>query len=287
VRPKEILQLFRETSRAWSADKAPRMGAALAYYAAFSIAPLLIIAIGITSAFFGEQDARVDVVGELRHTLGEPAAQAIDDLLKQTHSSSGSTLPTVVGFVVLLFGASGVFVELQDALNTIWKVAPPQGLGLLSLLRYRMVSFSVVLATGFLLLVSLAVSTALSGLSGFLTPATLVGGVDFWQGVNLLVSFVFITLLFGMIFKLLPDTPVAWRDVWVGAAVTALLFTLGKYLLGLYLGMSSTTSAFGAAGSLVLLLLWVYYSSQILLFGAEFTRAYSTLRRNRHPAGGR
>jgi membrane protein len=242
------------------------MGAALAYYTVFSLAPLLLIAIGIASAVFGEEAAGGKIVEQIEQTVGTPAARAIQEMLKHTHESSGHALPTVVGILVLLFGASGVFVELQDALNTVWKVKPELGQGLLPWLRDRLMSFSVVLGTGFLLLVSLVVSAALSALNNFLTPASLPGGVYLWQGVNLLVSFAFITLLFGVIFKLLPDAPVAWRDVWVGAAVTALLFTLGKYLLGLYLGRSGTTSAFGAAGSLVLLLLWVYYSSQILLF---------------------
>lgn len=273
--PKEIWQLVKQAGSAWSEDRAPRMGAALAYYAVFSIAPLLLIAIGIASAVFGEEAASGKIVEEIGHTVGQPAAQAIQEILKHTHESSGSTLPTIVGFAVLLFGASGVFVELQDALNTIWKVEEKPGRPFLNLVRDRLVSFSVVLGTGFLLLVSLILSTALSFLNSLLTPASLPGGVNLWEGIHVLVSFSFITLLFGLIFKLLPETAVSWRDVWIGAVVSALLFTVGKYLLGLYLGFSSTTSAFGAAGSLVLILLWVYYSSQILLFGAEFAYAYS------------
>jgi membrane protein len=288
MKPKEILDLFKAAGRGWSDDKAPRMGAALAYYTVFSLAPLLIIAIGIASAsaVFGEQEAREEIVRQIQDTGGKPAAEAIARMLKQTHDSSGATLTTLVGFVVLLFGASGVFVELQDALNTIWKVQPRPGQGLLVLLRDRLVSFTVVLSTGFLLLVSLVVSTALSALNHFFTLTSLAGNASFWQGINSLVTVSFITLLFGLIFKLLPDAPVAWGDVWIGAAVTALLFTAGKYLLGLYLALSSTTSAFGAAGSLVLILLWVYYSSQILLFGAEFTYAYSTRKGSRAAAGG-
>jgi membrane protein len=275
MQAKAVWELLKETFGAWSDDKVPRMGAALAYYTVFSIAPLLIIVIGIASTVFGEQAARGELVGQIRQTVGEPAARAIEEMLKQTHNTSGGTLPTVLGFVVLLFGASGVFVELQDALNTIWKVEPKSGQGLLLLCRDRLLSFSVVLGTGFLMLVSLAVSAALAALGKFVTPVSLPGGVYFWQGVNVLVSFVFITVLFGLIFKLLPDTPIRWRDVRVGAVATALLFTAGKYLLGLYLGRSGTTSAFGAAGSLVVILLWVYYSSQILLLGAEFTCIYS------------
>jgi membrane protein len=278
MKPKEIWELVKDAGRAWSDDRAPRMGAALAYYAVFSLAPLLLIAIGIAGAVRGEQAARGEIVGQIEQTVGKPAAEAIQGMLKSAWDAEGSTLPTLVGFAVLLFGASGVFVELHDALNTIWKVPPKPGQGFLRLLRDRLLSFTVVLGTGFLLLVSLIVSAALAALSHFLTPDSLPGGVYLWQGVNILVSFCFIALLFAMIFKLLPDTRVAWRDVWVGAALTALLFTAGKYLLGLYIGQSGVTSTFGAAGSLVLVLLWVYYSAQILLFGAEFAYAYSKRR---------
>jgi membrane protein len=278
MKAKAVWQLLKQTFSAWSDDKVSRMGAALAYYTVFSIAPLLIIVIGIASAVFGEQAAKGEISGQIRQTVGEPAATAIEDMLKDTHNTTGGALPTVVGFAMLLFGASGVFVELQDALNTIWKVQPKPGQGLVTFLLDRLLSFTVVLGTGFLLLVSLVVSEALSALNHFVSSVSLPGGAYLWQGINLVVSFGFITLLFGLIFKILPDTPIRWRDVWVGALVTALLFTLGRYLLGLYLGRSSTTSAFGAAGSLVVILLWVYYSSQILLLGAEFTRIYSRYR---------
>jgi membrane protein len=278
MRPTQIWELVKDAGRAWNEDRAPRMGAALAYYAVFSLAPLLIIAIGIAGAVRGEQAARGEIVDQIEQTVGKPAAEAIQGMLKSAWDANGSTLPTIVGFAVLLFGASGVFVELHDALNTIWKVPPKPGQGFLQLLRERLLSFTVVLGTGFLLLVSLIVSAALSALNHVLTPDALPGGFYLWQGVNVLVSLCFITLLFGMIFKLLPDTPVAWRDVWVSAALTALLFTGGKYLLGLYIGKSGVTSTFGAAGSLVLILLWVYYSSQILLFGAEFAYAYARRR---------
>jgi membrane protein len=272
---KAFFQLLKETFSAWDEDKCPRLGAALAYYTIFSIAPLLIIGIGITGFVFGEQAARGEIVGQIESAVGQPAAMAIEEMLKNTHAEGSYTFAAVVGIVLLLFGASGVFIQLQDALNTIWKVAPKPDRGIRGIVRDRLLSFMVVLGTGLLLLVSLVISATLAALSKFLTPAALPGGTYLWQGINGLISFLLITLLFALIYKVLPDVRIAWRDVWVGAIVTALLFTLGKYLIGLYLGRSSTTSAFGAAGSLVVILVWVYYSSQLLLFGAEFTRVYA------------
>jgi membrane protein len=195
--------------------------------------------------------------------------------LKNTQETGGGSLAAVAGFAILLFGATGVFVQLQDALNTIWKVTPKPGRPLLTMVRDRLLSFALVMGSSFLVLVSLAVSAALAAVHRFLPPSTTPGDTHVWQVINGLVSFAFCTLLFALIYKILPDVRIAWRDVWVGAAVTALLFTAGKYLLSLYLGQGSTTSAFGAAASLVIILLWVYYSAQILLFGAEFTRAYT------------
>lgn len=273
---KLVLELLRQTYHEWNEAKAPRLGAALAYYTVFSISPLLIIAIAIAGLVFGEEAARGGIVREIEGTVGRPVAEAIEGMLQQTHSTGSCTLTAVIGLIVLLAGATGVFIQLQDALNTIWKVEPKPDRGILGMLRDRFLSFTVVLGVGFLLLVSLVISAALAALSKFLTPEALPGGAYLWQVVNGVISFGLITLLFALIYKVLPDVPIRWRDVWVGAAVTALLFTLGKYLLGLYLGQSGAASAFGAAGSLILILLWVYYSSQILLFGAEFTRVYAT-----------
>jgi membrane protein len=274
-------QLLKQSFNEWYADKAPRLGAALAYYTIFSLAPLLLIAVALASMVFGDKAARGEIVGEIENTMGAPAATAIEEMLKRNYETGGSWPATITGLVLLFFGASGVFIELQDALNTIWKVAPRPGRGWLNMIRDRFVSFTVVLGTGFLLLVSLAVSAGLAALNRFLTPESVPGGTHLWQGLNALVSFGLITLLFAMIYKILPDVTVAWRDVWTGAAFTALLFTVGKHLIGLYLGQSSTASVFGAAGSLAIILVWVYYSSQILLFGAEFTRVYA-LRRGSH-----
>lgn len=271
-------RLLKEAGTAWSADKAPQMGAALAYYTAFSFAPLLLLAIGIASLVFGEEAARGGLLEKLEDTVGPLPAAAIESLLKNAHESGGGTGLTVVGVLTLLLGASGVFLQLQASFNTIWKVTDlPQRSGLLEWLRDRLFSIAAVLGTGFLLLVSLILSALVQAAGQYLTPASVPGGVAVWEGLNLLISFGFISFLFALLFKLLPDTAVTWRDVWLGAVLTAILFTLGKFLLGLYLGRSSVASTFGAAGSLVVVLVWVYYSSQIVLFGAEFSRAYAVL----------
>jgi membrane protein len=270
------VDLLRKTYSAWSDDKAPRLGAALAYYAVFSIAPLLVIAIAICGlAFGGEEAARQRVVDELRTAAGDAAAKASDGLLVGTSDQRAGRIATVVGAVTLLLGALGLFVQLQDALNTIWQVTPKPGRGILGVLRDRLLSFVIVLAVGLLLLAALVVSAALAAIDRFVTPGWLPGGVYLWQAANGLVSFGFATLFFAILYKVLPDVKIGWKDVGVGAAVTAALFTAGKFLLGLYLGRAGVASSYGAAGSLVILLLWVYYSSQIFLFGAEFTRVYA------------
>ncbi len=269
---KFFYDVIKTTAIDWVDDKVPQMGAALAYYTVFSIAPFLVIVISIAGLIFGEEASRTAIAGEIERTVGPEVAQAITELLKNSASPQGYTIATIVGVAVLLFGASGVFVQLQDSLNTIWKVVPKPGRGILGVLRDRFLSFAAVFGTGFLLLVSLAFSAGLSAVTRHLTSDTVPGGVLFWRVVNEGVSFVFITLLFALIYKVLPDAAIEWRHVWTGSAVTAVLFTIGKALIGVYLGQSGTTLAFGAAGSLVVILVWVYYSSQIILFGAEFTR---------------
>jgi membrane protein len=233
--------------------------------------------IGIAGLLFGQTQARDAILAQVQQTVGEPTASGIRDMLLAVHQSGHGTLATIVGVVVLVFGASGVFSELQDALNTIWKVTPKPGLGLWTVIRDRLLSIVVVLGTGFLLLVSLVVSAAFTAAENYLTPLAdrLPGGPSLWAYVNRLISLGFVTLLFALIYKLLPDARLRWRDVWVGAVGSALLFTLGKWLIGLYLGRSQFTSAYGAAASVIVVLTWVYYSAQILLFGAEFTRAYA------------
>jgi membrane protein len=249
------------------------MGAALAYYTAFSLAPLLLIAIAIASLVFHEA-ARERITAEIATTVGDSVADSVRKIMASSQGTGSGVTATIIGIVVLLFGASGVFVELQDSLNTIWGVEAKPGGGVKSFIVQRFLSFGMVLGTGFLLLVSLIISTALSAIGTFLT-AHLPGGVVLWQAVNLLVSFGIVTLLFALIFKVLPDVELGWKDVWVGAAITALLFTVGKYLLGLYIAHGSVASGYGAAGSLVIILFWVYYSAQILLYGAALTRVYA------------
>jgi membrane protein len=253
-------------------DKAPRLGAALAYYSVFSIGPLVLLAVGVASLVF--KDAQKEVVDEIKGTVGEPVAQALQQMLVQGQQTGWGTGATILGIVTLLFGASGVFGQLQDALDTVWKVAPKPGRGISGLIRDRFLSLTMVLGTGFLLLVSLVLTAGLSAVNTSLSHALPVAAV-FWQVVNQIVAFGVVTVLFAMIFRLLPDARIAWSDVWIGAVLTAALFSLGKFLLGWYLGREGVTSGFGAAGSLVVLLLWVYYSSLILLFGAEFTRVYA------------
>jgi membrane protein len=267
--------LLKDTFHKWNEDKVPRLGAALAYYSVFSIAPLLIIVIGVAGLIFGEDAAREDVVSEIEGTVGKPVAVAIQQMLANSSGTGQSTGATIIGIVTLLFGAAGVFGQLQDALNTVWKVEPKPGRGIWGIVRDRFVPLTMVLGTGFLLLVSLVISAGLSALNTSLSHS-LPGGAAWWQIVNLIVSFGVIVFLFALIYKYLPDAQIAWHDVWIGAILAALLITIGKFLLGWYLGQASTTSAFGAAGSLVVILLWVYYASQILLFGAEFTRAYAS-----------
>jgi membrane protein len=267
--------LLRQTYAEWSEDRVPRLAAALAYYTTFSLAPLLVVLIAIAGAIFGTEAVRGQLDDQIRTLLGQDAAKAVQDMVKSAtgHPSSG-VVATVLGTAALLFGATGVFGELQDSLNTIWEVKPKPGRGLRGLVRDRLLSFGMVLAVAFLLVVSLVVSALLAGVGKF------VGGhvgalAPLWHVIDVAVSIAVLTALFGAIFKFLPDVEIAWRDVWIGAAVTAVLFTIGKLLIGLYLGRSSMTSVYGAAGSLVLLLLWVYYSAQILFFGAELTQVYA------------
>ncbi len=276
---KKYWRLCRESGVAWNESNSPRLGAALSYYTAFAIAPLFVIVLRVASAWFGEEAARRDLFGQLQGLVGAEGAKAIEAIVtaasNRPHTGAWATCLAVV---TLLAAASGAFVELQASLNTIWRVAPPQRYGVWRFLRTRLISYAMVLGIGFLLLVSLVLSAALSALgnyaSGFMPDATLL-----WSTLNLIVSLGVITLLFALILKILPDVNNQWRDVWLGGFITALLFTMGKQLLGVYLGRSTVTSAYGAMGSLVIVLLWVYYSAQILFFGAHFTRVYAEHRR--------
>jgi membrane protein len=266
--------LVKQAVDDWIAAKCPTLGAALAYYSVFSIAPLLILVIAAASVFFGEQAAEKNIAHEIEGTLGGPVARAIQSILANNAEGTRATGATVIGLVLLLVGAAGVFGQLHDSLNTIFGVEPKPSQGIGGWFRDRFMSLTMVMGTGFLLLVSLIINTVLSAMNSALTRSWL-GDAVLWQTVNLAASFAIITVLFAFIYKFIPDVQLAWRDMWVGAMLTSALFVLGKYVLGWYLGQASTTSAYGAAGSLVVILLWVYYASQILLFGAAFTRVYA------------
>lgn len=272
---KDLIAIFKQTISEYGEDKVARLAAALAYYTVFSLAPMLVIIIAVAGFFFGAEAARGQIVDQISGLIGPDAAGMVQTMIQGASNPTGGIIATVVGVVTLLVGATGAFGQLQAALNQAWDV-PDQatGQGILDTLKDRLLSFTMVLGVAFLLLVSLVLSAGISALSTFITG--LAPGMEtLFQAVNIVLSFVIITGLFAAIYKVLPDADIEWRDVWVGAAFTSLLFTIGKYLLGLYLGNSGAASSFGAAGSLVLILLWIYYSAQILLFGAEFTQVYS------------
>lgn len=283
-----IWRLLRDSVNAWIEDYAPSMGAALAFYTLFSIAPLLLIAISVAGLVFGEQAARGEIIDQLGGLVGAESAKTIESLLDSLNRPKAGIVGTAVGLGALLIGATTVFGELQDAMNRIWRApARPTGGGLWQLLRSRLLSFGLILGIGFLLLVSLVVSAALAALSKWWEPW--FGGLVWLADIlNFVVSFVFVTAMFAMIYKWIPRVKIAWHDVWIGSALTALLFTVGKWLIGLYIGRSGVASPFGAAASLVVLLLWVYYSAQIFLLGAEFTWVYAgrygSLRLRQQPA---
>ncbi len=271
---KDCWDLIKATGQEWVKDKVPRLGAALAYYTALSLAPLLVIIITIAGFAFGQRAAQHQLNTEIQQWVGKDAALAIQAMIRHSRGVAEGLIAGGVGVIMLLLGASGVFSELQDSLNTIWEVEPKAGRGMLGMIKDRFLSFAMVLGIGFLLLVSLVITTALSAIATYV--AGLFGDIgSVLQVVNFFVSLGVILLLFALIFKYLPDAKIAWKDVWMGAGLTALLFVLGKYLLGLYLVHSGIGSTYGAAGSFVVLLVWVYYSSQILYFGAEFTKVYA------------
>jgi membrane protein len=280
----ELVTLGKETVTRWTEDKASTMAAALAYYALFSLAPLVLIAIAVAGLVFGRQAAEGELYSQIADLVGDPSARALQALVANMHQQhSGGVIATIVGLATLLFGATGVFVQLQDSMNTIWKAKPPTTNGIVEFLRVRLLSFGMVLGIGFLLLVSLVLSAILAAVGDYLL-GSLPGGAAVGQALNATVSLVVVTVLFAMIYKFLPDTSVEWRDVWLGALVTSFLFTIGKFAIGFYLGKASVASSYGAAGSLVLLLLWVYYSAMILYLGAEFTHVHSLRHGSRRTA---
>jgi membrane protein len=272
---KAISSLFKDAVEAWQEDYAPSMGAALSYYTLFSIAPLLLIVIGLAGLIFGGDAARGEIFGQLRSLMGDEGAAAVERLLQAADKPQGGAIATLTGTAMLLLGAMSVFGELQNALDRIWRApARKKSSGWWNLLRSRLLSFGMILGIAFLLMVSLVMSALVSVLGKLWGPA-----VHGWETIahftDMLVSFAIVTVLFAMIYKLIPRVRIRWRDVWVGAAVTAALFAVGKVLIGLYLGKSTVASAFGAAGSLVVMMVWVYYSAQIFLLGAEFTWIYA------------
>jgi membrane protein len=269
-----IVQLLKDTATGWDEDNVARLAASLAYYTLLSIAPLIILAVAVAGLAFGESAAREHISSEMAGVVGAGAADAIQSIAKNARAPGTGIVSLVVGIVVLLFGASGVFGELQSALNTVWEVAPKPGRGIWGLIKDRFFSFTLVVGVAFLLLVSLVLSAGLTWAGQFF-ESSLPGGAVVWQVLNFFISMAVVTCLFALIFKTLPDVHIKWRDVWVGSAVTAGLFTLGKFGLGIYLGSAGVSSAYGAAGSIVALVIWVFYSAQVMLVGAEFTEAYA------------
>lgn len=270
---KAFLSLLKAAFDDFNEDKAPRLAAALSYYTVFSLAPLLVVVIAVAGLVFGQDAVRGQLDDQIQGMVGAEGGDMVQEMIQNAQRPKESLVATVIGIVTLLLGASGVFGQLKEALNTVWEVEPEKQ-GVLATIRSQFISFTMVLGIGFLLLVSLVISAGIAAVSTFVNG--LVGNAEVvLQIINFVVSFGFVTVLFAMMYKILPDADIQWRDVWVGAAFTALLFTIGKTLIGLYLGNSGVTSAYGAAGSLVVILLWVYYSAHILLYGAEFTQVFA------------
>ena len=271
-----VFTLLKQTFNEWLQDKAPQLGAALAYYTVFSLAPLILILLAIVGVIFRDDPAGAwdKITQQMGYFLDPSALQVVQGIAQKASQPGKSTIATIIGIALALFGATGVFGQLQDALNTIWGVKAKPAQGIFGFLRARFLSFAMVAGICFLLLVSLAIEALLKGFSHYV-QSMLPGGIVVAVSVYLIFDFAVVVLLFAMIFKFLPDVRIQWRDVWIGAVMTAILFLIGKWLLGLYLGSGAAGSAYGAASSLITLLLWIYYSSQILLFGAEFTQVYA------------
>jgi membrane protein len=272
---KGIFALFKNTASEWLEDKCPQLGAALAYFTVFSLAPLVVVLLAVFGLIFGSSEiARDKITEQLQYFVDPSGVKVFRDIAAQTTKPTAGIVATTIGVIIGLFGASGVFGQLQEALNTIWGVKPKPGGGIWAFVRARFLSFAMVGGVCFLLLVSLTVETALRGLNDYL-KTMLPGGHILAMVVFLLFDTLVIVLLFAFIFRYLPDAKIAWKDVWIGSALTALLFVVGKFVLALYLGSGAAGSPYGAASSLITLLLWIYYSAQILLFGAEFTQVYA------------
>ena len=280
---KGYLGLFKTAAMDWMDDKAPRLGAALAFYTIFSLAPLLTVVITIASLWYTE-NADQQIYSHMASVIGQEKAAELGEMLTQQGEKKQGVFTAISAGVMLLIGATGVFVQLQDSLNEIWEVKPKPGQGIMGFIRHRMLSFAMILGVGFLLLTSLLLSAALSAVGKYFSH--MIGDMNIlFQALHIGVSFGVITLLFALMFKYVPDAKISWKDVWFGAVVTTLLFTVGKFALGLYLGKSSVVSTYAAAGALLIVLLWVYYSAQIVFFGAEITQAYArAMGRGVHPS---
>jgi membrane protein len=269
---KGLIALLKETFTQWLEHKVPRLAAALAYYMVFSLAPLLIIAIAIAGAIFGEDAARGEIVSQISGFVGQDAASVIEKAISNASEPDLSNIASLISVGILLFGASGVFAQLQDALNTIWSVQPRPGRVVRQFISKRILSFAMVLSLGLFVILSLLLTGAISALS----ELELLPGFPFlWKFLSRAVSFGLVTLFFALVFKFLPDAKIAWSDVWMGAIITSVLFAFGRLLMEWYLGKTTFASTYGAAGSLIVLLAWVYYSAQILFLGAEFTEVYA------------
>jgi membrane protein len=267
-------KVLGETISSWDRHDAFTQSAALAFYTLFSLAPVLLVVVSLSGAVFGREKVRGEIVGQFQDLMGKEAGVAVEGLLEKAQSSIHGGLAGILGLATLLFGTTAVFMQLQTALNVVWEVRPKQGHVIKTLLIKRLLSFAVVLAVGFLLLVSLALSAGLAAFGTF-AQSWLSAPMGVLEAINAVSSFLVFSVLFAMIYRILPDVDIAWRDVVFGAVVTSALFSVGKWLIGLYIGHSSIVSGYGAAGSIIVIVLWVYYTSLIALFGAEFTRVHS------------
>ena len=266
-----LWSMLKRTFSEWNRHEARRMGAALAFYAILSLAPLVILTIAAFALIFGHSEARKDLLTAVENTIGHQGSQVVNGMITHAQNHGSKMFASSIGVITLLFGASAVFNELRSALDKIWDVRPGSAPGILGAIKQRFFSFGMVLAIGFLLLVSVLISTTLAAL-GKLASRSLPMPPSTMNAINFMASLIAVAVLFALVFRYVPGTTIAWKNIWIGAIITALLFTIGQFLIGLYLGKIAVGSAYGAAGSLVAVIVWVYYSSMIFLFGAEFTR---------------
>jgi len=281
----ETGRLLKVAFEEWWNDRAMSLGASIAFFTVFSMAPMLLAAIAVAGLAFGRDAAQGAIVSELGGMIGTKEASTLEAMIASASNVGSGIIGTTIGIITFLLLVTGAVIELQDDLNIIWKAKPPQSSGILNFLRTRLISFALVLGIGFLLLVSLLIDAGLSAVSAYIEP-NFSGATAILRFLNSLVAFAIAVLLFAMIFKLLPNVDITWNDVWIGSLVTALLFTIGKFLIGYYLGKSNIASSYGAAASVITILLWIYYSSLILLFGAEFTKVYVERHGSRSAEGG-